>query len=236
MEAKASASRRELTKAQNRETIWRRRARFSPNWALPPPRCATSSAPRRWPRAPSTIISSPRKKCIRRCATRWRWPAAPAARGAPGGDDGAGILPGELCAPSSRSSAENARTAARPADPLSHGFAGSAGRLCRAARKTSRPPWRAACSPTPMRWLLAAALAGVAFELGGRVKAGADVEETTALRHRAVSGRRAGAGRTLSLQVPTVSWKRVRSTSRLPLGVTEITSTKRRFQTISSAQ
>ena len=37
---------------------------------MAPPRCATSSGPRRWPRAPSTITSSPRKRCSRRSRTR----------------------------------------------------------------------------------------------------------------------------------------------------------------------
>ena len=97
MEAKAITGRRELTKAQNRETILAAARQVFAEWVLPPPRCATSSAPRRWPRAPSTIISSPRKKCIRRCATSVALRgAAPAARGARRRRHGGGILRRQL--------------------------------------------------------------------------------------------------------------------------------------------
>ena len=87
----AAPGKREQTKVQNREMILEAARRSSPSSATAPPRCATSSAPRRSPRARSTTTSSPRKRCTRRSATRSRSPSARAARRAAEGHDGGGV-------------------------------------------------------------------------------------------------------------------------------------------------
>ena len=173
-------------------------ARCLPSWAMARPPCATSSAPRRWPRAPSTTTSIPRKRCSRRSRTRAALRIRPRLHEERAkAHDHRGI---HLTAPSAPSSNYRRRSGQLPRDPAQHRYACA----CAWTRRRSSPASRncAWTSSTRLRWAcsrpidadyLMAAIVGVAFEMAERMLRREDLRHrrSGALRHHAVHGRRA---------------------------------------------
>ena len=182
--APASASARRRRTAARSST---RPARSSARWATTRPRSATSCAAPSWRPARSTTTSRTRQSVFHAVLEERTTRAAPAAaRGAPARDDARRDRARGLPRRTSRSSSRTARcsrccaaTPVRCRRAVRHAGAGS-----RASSSCSRTSAR---SPTGCSWrrrststTLAAAMGGVAFELGIRLveQAEPDVERT----------------------------------------------------------